>query len=295
MTRSGVVIRSRLLRWGPGAVDLVMDSAGSGPSVVLLPALSSISTRGEMKPLLERLAKDFKVTSVDWPGFGDLPRPPTDWTPDTLSAFLNWFLQHIPGPHIVVAAGHAAAYALRQAAENPSTIDRLILIAPTWRGPLPTMMGGHRPWFDRVRAAIDNPLFGRALYRLNVSRPVIKMMAREHVYTDPAWLSNQRLATKLAVTQAPGARHASARFVTGALDRFSSRETFLDQARRVRMPILVVYGNETPRKSRAEIDALIDLPNVKGALLPKGKLAVHEEYPVEVAQSIRSFIKPPSA
>lgn len=295
MTEPVAEARSRIIRWEPESIDVGMDEAGTGASIVLLPALSSISTRGEMKPLLDNLAEDFKVTSIDWPGFGDLPRPRIDWTPDKLSAFLDWFLQQLPAPHTVVAAGHAAAYALRQAAEKPGMIERLVLIAPTWRGPLPTMMGGQRHWFPWVRAAIDNSVSGPPLYRLNVSRPIIKLMAREHVYSAPAWLSNQRLATKLAVTRAPGARHASARFVTGALDRFSSRETFLDQARRVTMPILVVYGKETPRKSRAEIDALIELSNVKDVLFPNGKLAVHEEYPAETAQSIRSFIKLPSA
>jgi hypothetical protein len=57
--------------------------------VVLLPALSSISTRAEMRPLVDRLAPDFRVITADWPGFGDLPRPRVDWSPDALSAFLN--------------------------------------------------------------------------------------------------------------------------------------------------------------------------------------------------------------
>ena len=91
-----------------------------------------------------------------------------------MSAFLNWFLSEIvPTPHSVVAAGHAATYALYQAANRPGTIDRLVLIAPTWRGPLPTMMGGQRPWFARVRHAVDLPAVGPLLYRLNVSRPIM--------------------------------------------------------------------------------------------------------------------------
>jgi pimeloyl-ACP methyl ester carboxylesterase len=52
-----------------------IDEAGTGPSVLLLPALSSISTRAEMRPLLDQLAADFHVHSVDWPGFGDAPPP----------------------------------------------------------------------------------------------------------------------------------------------------------------------------------------------------------------------------
>ncbi|HEX4023697.1 MAG TPA: alpha/beta hydrolase [Steroidobacteraceae bacterium] len=259
--------------------------------MVLLPALSSISTRAEMYPLLERLAPQFRVSTVDWPGFGDLGHTRADWSASILSEFLSWYLREIaPAPHAVVAAGHAATYALYESVHRPGTINRLVLIAPTWRGPLPTMMGGQRAWFGRVRAAVDRRDIGPLLYRINVSRFVVTMMAREHVYDDPRWLSDERLAAKLAVTRAPGARHASVRFVSGALDRVDSRAAFLDLARRANVPILMIYGAHTPPKSRLEIEALAQLPNVRATRLPMAKLAVHEEFPDAVARAVMPFL-----
>src|SRR5262249_59816170 len=85
------------------------------------------------------------------------------------------------------------------------------------------------------------------------------------------------MAEKLAVTRAPGARHASIRFVVGELDPMTSREEFLDAARQVSEPILVVYGADTPPRSKAEMAELAALPNVRAALLPAGQLAIHEE------------------
>ncbi|MGF6660082.1 pimeloyl-ACP methyl ester carboxylesterase [Paraburkholderia atlantica] len=278
-------------KWDSAEIALDVDEAGSGASVVLLPALSTISTRLEMRPLLDLLAPHFHVTTVDWPGFGNQPRPREEWSPELLSAFLSWFLSHIVAPpHAIVAAGHAATYALYQAVLRPDTVDRLVLVAPTWRGPLPTMMGGQRAWFSLVRAAIDHPLAGPLFYRLNVSRHVITMMAREHVYSDPDWLDRDRLAAKLAVTRAPGARHSSVRFVTGALDRVANRAAFLDLARRANIPILVIYGDETPPKSRAEMEALGQLADVQVEWVMKGKLAIHEEFPEIVSIAIRRFL-----
>ena len=49
------------------------------------------------------------------------------------------------------------------------------LIAPTWRGPLPTMMGGRKPVQERIRRLIHAPVVGELIYRLNVSRPVVRM------------------------------------------------------------------------------------------------------------------------
>ena len=277
--------------WKNIVTTVGMDEAGSGPSVVLLPALSSISTRAEMRPLFETLAPEFRVSTVDWPGFGDLVRVRTDWSPAILSAFLDWFLSEIVAPpHIVVAAGHAASYALYQAAYRHGTIERLVLIAPTWRGPLPTMMGGQRPWFAHVRVGVDHWGIGPLLYWLNMSRFVVTRMAREHVYEDPGWLSGDRLSAKLAVTRTPGARHASVRFVSGALDRVESRAAFLDLARRADLPILVIYGDQTPPRSRAEMEALAEVAGAELRLLPHGKLSIHEEFPESVAGAVKSFL-----
>ena len=42
---------------------------GQGELVLMLPALSSISTRSEMWPLQERLGSCFTTLAIDWAGF----------------------------------------------------------------------------------------------------------------------------------------------------------------------------------------------------------------------------------
>jgi hypothetical protein len=62
-----VMIKTRDLRWLWQGQDIVLglDEAGRGPLVLLLPALSSISTRGEMRPPMERLAAQYYVVAID--------------------------------------------------------------------------------------------------------------------------------------------------------------------------------------------------------------------------------------
>lgn len=275
--------------WHGVETNVGMETAGAGRSVLLLPALSSISTRHEMTPLVARLAEHYRVTAADWPGFGDAARPRADWTPAALTDFLDEMIEKAAA-EVVVAAGHAAVYALDYAAAHPGRLTALVLLAPTWRGPLPTMMGGQRPWFARLRQAVDLPVAGDLLYRLNVSQPILRMMAREHVYQDPTWLEGSRLGAKKAVTAARGARHASVRFVTGALDPVDSREAFLDLAARAGSPVLMIYGEGTPRRSRAEMEALAEVAGVRTIVLPQGRLALHEEYPEQVAEAITRFL-----
>jgi hypothetical protein len=58
------------------------------------------------------------------------------------------------------------------------------------------------------------------------------------------------------VTRATGARHASVQFVSGSLDRIASRESFLGLVQNAGKSTLVIYGDETPARSRAEIESL---------------------------------------
>jgi pimeloyl-ACP methyl ester carboxylesterase len=267
------------------------DASGTGPKVLLLPALSSISSRREMHPLQERLAPRYSTLAVDWPGFGDGPRPQVDWTPEAYTAFLDFLRTSvILHPYAIIAAGHAATYVLKHAAGGSPAMARLVLIAPTWRGPLPTMAGGHRPFFDRLCRLVDRPGLGPLIYRLNVNRLMVRYMGAGHVYADPAFLAGERLRQKLAVVRAPGARFASVRFVTGRLDPLASREPFLDLAPRAATPVLLVYGANTPPKSRAEMEALAAVPGVRTVRLPHGKLSVHEEFPDATMDAIAPFL-----
>ena len=94
----------------------------------------------------------------------------------------------------------------------------------------------------------------------------------------------------MQLARRPGARFASACFVAGALDPFHNRESFLAAARRLEIPVLVIYGEHTRRRSRAEMDALAALPNVESQVLQHGALGIHEELPAEIAPLIEAFL-----
>ena len=278
-------------RYQGNSVRVGMTWHGQGLSVLMLPALSSISTRREMWPLQERLGSRFATLAIDWVGFGDRPRPPLRWSPEIYRSFLACLLNDVvPRPFATIAAGHAAAYCLDAGAARPGSTGHLCLIAPTWRGPLPTMMGKKHPMFAQISRMVDWPVVGDLLYRLNVNRFMVRKMALGHVYAESRTLSDARFEEKMAVTRASGARYSSVRFVTGELDAMLSWEAFLSAARQVNDPIIVVYGAETPPKSRTEMEALAGLPNVVATVVPHAKLAVHEEFPDEVATTIKRFL-----
>jgi hypothetical protein len=76
------------LHWGAHEIAVGLDRLGMGPTLLLLPALSSISTRCEMRPLQERLAGSFTAIVIDWPSFGAHPKLYVDWRPAIYEAFV---------------------------------------------------------------------------------------------------------------------------------------------------------------------------------------------------------------
>ncbi|MGF1526218.1 MAG: alpha/beta fold hydrolase [Candidatus Competibacterales bacterium] len=271
--------------------EVGLTRRGEGPTALLLPALSTISTRGEMAPLQACLAPHFATVAVDWPAFGVAPKPKLAWSPEGLADFLrHLFDEVVPAPALVVAAGHGAGYLLRHLQRRPADLTRGVLIAPTWRGPFPTMLGKRPEWLATVRRTIDTPVIGPAGYALNVSPPMIRRMTRGHVYADPNWLTGERLAAKRAVTQSRGARHASVRFVTGALDPFDAAAAFVAAAKGLEDRLQVIYGEQTPPKSKAEMETLAAALTTPTTVIPRAKLAVHEEFPDPVAQAILAFV-----
>ncbi len=265
------------------------DLLGQGPQALYLPALSSISAREEMLPLARALAGSYRALVPDWPGFGAQERARLPLKPANLHAFLDALLAAAPGPYALgIAAGHAATYLAMAARRHPNLFERLILVAPTWRGPLPTVMGRERArWFARIRRAIEMPVAGEALYRLNVSPPVIRRMMRAHVYADPAHVTPEVIAAKHRITSQSGGRFGTAAFVTGGLDPLEDRAGFLDLFRENLPPVLVLRPERAPRRSGAEMDALIASGRLAQARVP-GALSPHEEFPDAVAAAIRS-------
>jgi pimeloyl-ACP methyl ester carboxylesterase len=264
--------------------------AGEGTPVLLLPAMGAVSTRAEMWPLARQLQRRFRTIAVDWPGFGAVPRPPIRWQPAYYQAFLDDFCAHMfDGPVAVVAAGHSAAYVMQLAGHRPAAWSRIALIAPTWRGPLPTVLGCHRWLLALPRHLLQLPLLGEGLYRLSVMPTVLARMYRSHVYGNPDGVTQRLIAEKGLIARQRFARYASAAFFTGALDAVHTRTEFLGLVDHLLVPLLAVCGSQTPTRSWQEMAALCTRSDVLVNRVP-GALAPHEEHPAPVSRAVVDFL-----
>jgi pimeloyl-ACP methyl ester carboxylesterase len=285
----GGVVKEYTWSWENQPLRVIYETIGTGSPILLLPAFSSVSTRAEMGELAKLLASHFQVTAVDWPGFGQSSRPSLNYRPEIYQQFLEDFVTTVfPTPITVVAAGHASSYVLKLAVKQPDIFSRIALLAPTWRGPLPTM-GANPQIADMVKGLVRSPIVGQALYKLNTTPSFLSWMYRRHVFTDDAKLTPSFIEKKWQTTQKPGARFASAAFVTGNLDAIREQSDFLALVQSLSVPLMVVIGESSPPKSRAEMDTVAALPKVQSVVIP-GSLGLHEEYPDVVFTVIQDFL-----
>ena len=276
--------------WQEQPLSIAYETVGIGEPILLLPSFSTVSSRTEMSGLAARLKSQFQVTSIDFPGFGDSARSRLDYAPSLYRQFLADFVRDNYSSSVrIVAAGHAAGYALNLAATVPNIVSKLVLVAPTWRGPLPTMARGQKPWLKGVRELIRTPIMGQFMYQLTTTPSFLEFMYRRHVYNDTSKLTPDLLARKRQLTQQPGARYGAAAFVTGGLDPYLDRSAAIAHLQSLSIPVLVAIGENSPPKSKAEMLALSAVPNVISHTLP-GTLGLHEEYPAELYEVILPFL-----
>ncbi|MBE9004865.1 alpha/beta hydrolase [Fortiea sp. LEGE XX443] len=288
----GGVVQEFLWNWENQSLRVVYETLGQGSPLLLLPAFSSVSTRGEMGEFARLLAPHFQVVALDWPGFGESSRPGLDYRPELYQRFLADFVQSVFSTFstaiTVIAAGHAASYVLQLAVNQPSVFHKIVLVAPTWRAPLPTM-GANPQIAGMVRGLVRSPIVGQVFYKLNTLSSVLNFMYRRHVFVDTTRLTPSFIEKKWQTTQKPGARFASAAFVTGNIDAVHEQSEFLALVRALSVPLMIVIGESSPPKSRQEMQALADLPRVKSVTLP-GSLGMHEEYPAAILAAIQDFL-----
>lgn len=91
----GGSVREHHWTWKDKPITAVYEVLGEGKPILLLPALSSVSSRTEMRGLAELLSQKYQVIAIDWVGFGESSRPQIAYTPALYEAFLRSFVQKV--------------------------------------------------------------------------------------------------------------------------------------------------------------------------------------------------------
>ena len=108
---------------------------GSHPNREATPIVlvHSLSSGRSLKPLIRALGTRRPVYAPDLPGFGKSHQPihPLD-IPGLADALRRWQLDNDLAPAIVIGVGFGCQVAVDMAAAYPATVERLVLVGPTF-------------------------------------------------------------------------------------------------------------------------------------------------------------------
>lgn len=132
------------------------------------------------------------------------------------------------------------------------------------------------------------------MYNMLVSNEkAIQSQYKSHVYENPDNVTSDIVESRYALTKRKGARYVPASFLTGLLDPVNSREEFLELFADLKgkIPVLVMSSASSPKRSKAEMEALKGAKGVSKFVEVPGALLPQEEFPTIVAEELYRFLQ----
>lgn len=263
--------RREILDTPAGAVALYGTAEAEGPPLLLVHSVNAAANAYEVRPLYLHERTRRPVYALELPGFGASERSRRRYTPATMVAAIAAVADVLRARHDgarldAAALSLSCAYLARAALEQPGDYRSLLLISPTGfdarlagRGP----RGGHRGR-DGLRALLDAPPWGRALFDALTSRPSMRY------FLEKTWGSSEidegLLAYDYASAHQPGAEHAPFCFIAGHL--FPTDSTRLYEE--LRLPVLMLHGTRGDFVDYRDAPRFAARPNWRIAALETG-------------------------
>ncbi|RLP99485.1 alpha/beta fold hydrolase [Micromonospora sp. BL1] len=232
--------------------------SGDGPPVVLLHGIGR--TLDDFTALHTALARDHLVLAVDLPGHGGSAPLDGPHTLPALAAAVARFLDAagVTGPAHLVGNSLGGAVAMRLAADAPHRVASLALL---------NSAGFGREVTVALRLLAVRPL-ARLLLR---PHPRIAWRTERAIFHDPAYVTDERIATALAAAGQPHAARVMLELVrdlgTWRGVRPQWRADLLDAVAALDLPTLLVWGERDLVLPAAHLAyARTRLPNARSHL-----------------------------
>ncbi len=198
--------------------------------LLLLHGIHTGASSHEFAPIVDRLAEQYHVVAVDLPGFARSDRPPIVYSPSLYADFIRDFTDAVTDRPICIASSLTGAFAVNVATDDRFT--HLVLICPTGE----TLT--ERPW---LRTVLRTPVVGSTLTNLLASKPAIRHFYDRDGYYDPDRIDDETVTQAWTAAHQPGARYATASFISGTLDPAFDLQTELAA---LETPTTLVWGRD---------------------------------------------------
>jgi pimeloyl-ACP methyl ester carboxylesterase len=254
-----------------GAVSFYGSADAAGTPLLLIHSINAAANAYEVRPLYLHYAKSRPVYAIDLPGFGFSERSDRLYTPRLMTDAIHALAaeirhRHGAAPIDAVALSLSAEYLARAALERPEDYRSLGLISPTGfdarlsgDGPAQATKGS-----GIARDLVSQPLWGRPLFDLLVSRPSMRF------FLEKTWGSKDIDEGLFEYDQLsahqPGAEHAPFSFLSGHLFPADISRIYP----LLELPVFVVHGQRGDFVDYRHLDTVAGKPNWTIRVLPTG-------------------------
>jgi pimeloyl-ACP methyl ester carboxylesterase len=269
---------ARLYKWQYGHIYYKVTGAPDAPALVLCHAPGIGASGYEMRYLVQELAHDYQVYTLDLLGFGLSDRPHVDYTADLYVALCRDFLREVvQRPAVLLGSGRSCNYCVAVADSAPALCQRLILITPETIFATP-----QRPSWLTMLAS--NQLVGFVLYAFVTSRSLLRIIVNRSHGLDKKSCAGRVEADELhyrfAAAHQFHAQHVVLALLSGKLDlEVVHRLPYLAQ------PVQMIWGERVasalPRLPAVTVQMCVD--TIDGS-----NVFPHEEQPEKVIACIRA-------
>lgn len=269
------------LRWRGHRV--AFSRHGKGTPVLLLHGLYAGASSNEWRHTVDALAEHHQVFALDLLGFGRSDRPNLRYSPALYQAFLADVVERLDrGPMAVVASALSAAYMVALAARDPRHVAALALIEPEGMG---AVRGSASTAQSAAQLLLEAPIVGTSIYNALTSDASMRRFLEESY-------ANDRLVTDdLVESHVQNARQPGARHVVGALVGGRLSVDIRNALRRVRHPMLLVWGDQARQNPVQHAHAFRVLkPETEWALIPGAGDLPHDEQPARTNEVLLGFL-----
>ena len=256
---------------------------GTGSPLLLVHSIHAAASSFEWREVVDALAANHTVYTIDLVGFGLSDRPRARYTARFYIGLIGDFAAQVIGkPCVLVASSLSAAYAIVLGARDPGRFPALVLIQPTG---LVLLHEAPSTGGDTARFAFETPVVGTALFNGLVSKRSLRYYL-ERIYWDDSLVTEELIDAYFCTSHQLGAKFAPAAFVAGHLNLDVRRAL-----RRLAQPALLVWGehaSETPvEEARGFLTAK---PDLDVAIFDHSGDLPHDERPGDFIETVNAFL-----
>jgi pimeloyl-ACP methyl ester carboxylesterase len=264
----------------PGIERLYYESAGQGPSVVLIHGIGGGNSSMQWQKNAQALTASHKVFVLDLPGFARSGARPIMYDSTVYLAAIEHFLKTVvKAPAQIICSSLACAYSIKIAVEKPELVSKLLLVSPTGIDRL--VSPPNTGFYD----SLANGALGPVLLDVLRSSGGIGFFLYNQVYLD--W----KLANDDVVKLYQGNLEGNAKgYPVFAFIAQHANLSVKDLWGRVTQPARIVWGTEDVNTPVSGAQAFLDLKKVPLDVL-KGRAIPNDESPERFNSLALEFLK----